>query len=380
MVAGGQGTRLGWDGPEGDVPLAPHSGKSIYRWQAEKVASVSRRTGRNVPFLVLTSPATDEATRAFFAEHGDFGLAPGQFRPFRQRTVPTLDRAGRALLAAPGVLLENPDGHGGVFPALVESGELARLRDEGVEHLVYVQVDNVLAPVDDPLLVGLARLERADVVTKVLEKAHPDGEGRPPRPLGRPRPDRRVHRTDAEQARLRGADGELLYRWGSPALHAWSVAFLTRLADSGYRPPLHRSAKPVRAWVDGETRGVDAWKSERFVFDLVAEAERSIGMEIDREAEFAPVKNAEGRRQPGDGGRTRAPAVRDVAAGRGRRGGARAGREDRDRPAPRRDARAVPRELGRPSRPGHGRRVHRPSVSPGGREGRVRSSETRTCP
>src|SRR4051812_32315080 len=83
MVAGGQGTRLGWDGPKGTFPLGPHSGKSIYQWQAEKVVSLSRRIGRQVPFLVLTSPATDEETRAFFAAHGDFGLAPGQLRLFR---------------------------------------------------------------------------------------------------------------------------------------------------------------------------------------------------------------------------------------------------------------------------------------------------------
>jgi UDP-N-acetylglucosamine/UDP-N-acetylgalactosamine diphosphorylase len=298
MVAGGQGTRLGWEGPKGTFPLAPHSGRTIYQWQAEKVVSLSRRTRREVPFLVLTSPATDEATVAFFAGHDRFGLTAAQFRPFRQRTVPTLARDGRALLARPGVLLENPDGHGGVFPALVASGELERLRRDGIEHLVYIQVDNVLAPVDDPLLIGLAWVEAADVVTKVLEKAHPDEKvGHLVRSAGR---DRIVEYTELtpEQTRLRAADGELLYRWGSPALHAWSVAFLARLADAGYRPPLHRSAKPVRAWADGVLREVDGWKSERFVFDLVAEADVSVGMEIDREAEFAPVKNAEGADSP----------------------------------------------------------------------------------
>ena len=113
------------------------------------MVSLSRRVGQEVPLLVLTSPKTDEETRAFFA-HDRFGLADGQLSFFAQGTVPSLDQNGRALLAAPGVLLENPDGHGGVFAALVESGELDRLSEQGVEQLVYVQVDNVLAPVDDP--------------------------------------------------------------------------------------------------------------------------------------------------------------------------------------------------------------------------------------
>jgi UDP-N-acetylglucosamine/UDP-N-acetylgalactosamine diphosphorylase len=298
MVAGGQGTRLGWDGPKGTFPFGAHSGKTIYQLQAEKVVSLSRRVGRRVPLLVLTSPATDVATRAFFAERDRFGLAEEQLRFFCQGTVPSVDREGRALLAAPGELLENPDGHGGVLEALVRSGELERLGAEGVDQLVYIQVDNVLALVDDPRLVGLAVLEQSDVVTKVLEKAHPDEKvGHLVRVGER---DRVVEYTElsAEETRARNAGGELVYRWGSPALHAWRVGFLAALGARGYRPPLHRSAKPLQAWVAGERRAVDGWKHERFVFDLIAEAERSVGLEIEREAEFAPVKNAEGPDSP----------------------------------------------------------------------------------
>jgi UDP-N-acetylglucosamine/UDP-N-acetylgalactosamine diphosphorylase len=298
MVAGGQGTRLGFAGPKGCFPLAPHSGKTIYQLQAEKVLSVSRRAGRAVPFLVMTSPATDEETREFFASRGNFGLDDDQLVFLSQGTVPSLDRRGRALLAGPGRLLENPDGHGGAFAALVESGRLERLRAGGIRHLVYLQVDNVLAPVDDPLLVGLAELEEADVVTKVLEKVDPDEKvGHLVRVGGR---DRIVEYTELtpEIVRSRTADGTLIYRWGSPALHCWSIAFLAGLADRGYRLPLHRSPKPLLVWIDGESREVEGWKYERFIFDLVPLARRSIGMEVDREAEFAPVKNADGADSP----------------------------------------------------------------------------------
>jgi UDP-N-acetylglucosamine/UDP-N-acetylgalactosamine diphosphorylase len=294
MVAGGQGTRLGLSAPKGCFQIAPHSGKSIYQLQAEKVLSLSRRVGRAVPFLVMTSPMTDSETREFFQAHGWFGLAEDQLRFFSQGTVPSLDQQGRALLAAPGQLLENPDGHGGCFTALVKSGNLARLRDEGIEQIVYIQVDNILAPVDDPLLVGLATVERADVITKVLEKANPDEKvGHLVRVGGA---DRIIEYTEVtpEQARSRNAQGELVYRWGSPAMHSWSVAFLARLADRGYKLPLHRSAKPLKAWLDGRIQEVKGWKSERFIFDLIPEATVSLGLAIDRDAEFAPVKNATG--------------------------------------------------------------------------------------
>jgi UDP-N-acetylglucosamine/UDP-N-acetylgalactosamine diphosphorylase len=298
IVAGGEGTRLGFAGPKGVFPIGPHSRKSIYQLQAEKVASVSRRVGRDVPLLVMTSPATDAETRAFFLGHHDFGLAAGQLSFFVQETVPSTDRDGRALLAAPGVLLENPDGHGGAFTALVRSSELERLRAEGIEQLLYIQVDNILAPVDDVELVGLALAERADVVTKVLEKAHPDE--RVGHLVTHGDRDCVVEYTELtpEQTRARTSDGELIYRWGSPAMHSWSLGFLARLADRGFRLPLHRSAKPLRAWIDGSERDVDGWKYERFIFDLVPEAERSIGLEIERDAEFAPVKNATGEDSP----------------------------------------------------------------------------------
>jgi len=294
MVAGGQGTRLGLTAPKGCFPIAPHSQKTIYQLQAEKVLSLSRRCGRDVAFLVMTSPMTDAETRAFFAQHQNFGLKAEQVRFFSQGTVPSLDSEGRALLASPGKLLENPDGHGGCFTALVGSGNLERLRREGVTQIVYIQVDNILAPVDDVELVGLATIEKTDVVTKVLEKAHPDEK------LGHlvrvGDSDRIVEYTEVtpEQARMRNAAGELIYRWGSPALHCWSVAFLGRLADRGYKLPLHRSSKPLKAWTPSGIVQTQGWKSERFIFDLVPEAATSVGLEISRDDEFAPVKNASG--------------------------------------------------------------------------------------
>jgi UDP-N-acetylglucosamine/UDP-N-acetylgalactosamine diphosphorylase len=298
MVAGGQGTRLGSSAPKGCFQVAPHSGKSIYQLQAEKVLSLSRRVGCDVPFLVMTSPMTDAETREFFLANGNFGLTTEQVRFFSQGTVPSLDQQGRALLAAPGKLLENPDGHGGCFTALVKSGNLARLKKEGVKQIVYIQVDNILAPVDDVPLVGLATIEKSDVITKVLEKAYPDEKvGHLVKVGGR---DHIIEYTEVtpEQCRLKNAQGELVYRWGSPAMHCWSVDFMARITDAGYKIPLHRSSKPLKAWLNGAITEVKGWKSERFIFDLIPEAIVSLGLELDRTCEFAPVKNKDGVDSP----------------------------------------------------------------------------------
>ncbi|TVR12156.1 MAG: UDPGP type 1 family protein [Planctomycetota bacterium] len=299
MVAGGMGSRLGFSGPKGCYEIGAHSGKSIYQIQAEKVLDCSRRSGHDIPFLVMTSPVTDEETRDFFIANGNFGLTMEQVRFFSQGTVPSLDQDGKALLAGPGELLTNPDGHGGCFTALVASGALARLREEGIEHIVYIQVDNILAPVDDPALIGLAECEQADVVTKVLEKAHPDEKVGHLVRCGDH--DLIIEYTELspEETRLRDANNTLVYRWGSPAMHSWRVSFLHRLAESGFRPPLHRSRKPLKAWAMGQgQQEVQGWKNERFIFDLIPQATTSVGLAIERSDEFAPVKNAEGDDSP----------------------------------------------------------------------------------
>lgn len=295
MVAGGMGSRLGFSGPKGCYEIGAHSGKSIYQIQAEKVLDCSRRCGHDIPFLLMTSPVTDEETRDFFIANGNFGLSMQQVRFFSQGTVPSLDADGTALLAGPGELLTNPDGHGGCFTALVASGELARLQEAGIEHLVYIQVDNILAPVDDSILVGVAECESADVVTKVLDKAHPDEKVGHLVRCGDH--DLIIEYTELspEETRLRDADGNLIYRWGSPAMHSWRVSFLSRLAQENFRPPLHRSRKPLKAWsMDQGQHEVEGWKNERFIFDLIPQAATSVGLAIERSDEFAPVKNAQG--------------------------------------------------------------------------------------
>ena len=151
VVAGGQGTRLGFDHPKGLFPIGPVSNKSLFQIHAEKVLALRRRYGAAVPLLVMTSQATHAATEAFFAENRYFGLPKEEVHFFRQGTMPALDLAtGKLLMEAPGRLFLSPDGHGGTLTALASSGLLARLRKKGIRHIFYFQVDNPLVKVADP--------------------------------------------------------------------------------------------------------------------------------------------------------------------------------------------------------------------------------------
>lgn len=299
MVAGGQASRLGIDGPKGAVPIGPVSGKSLFQLHSEKILGASRRYGVEIPWLILTSDATDADTKAFFEKHRSFGLADGQVSFLRQDSLPAFDPSGAILMRSRSELFLSPDGHGGAIRALWNSGALDRLMSEGRRVLSYFQVDNPLAPAVDPLFLGLHLVEGADVSSKAAERTDPEEkvgvfalrEGR----LGV------LEYTEVSQRDRAARDetGRLLYRGGSLAIHAWSLTFLDRLRHEGHVLPYHPSGKVIpcldesgRPVTSTEPNGI---KFESFIFDAIPLARKAIVVEIQREEEFQPVKSATGR-------------------------------------------------------------------------------------
>jgi len=303
VVAGGQGTRLGFDGPKGVFPLGPVTERTLFELQAQKLRAARRRWGAPIPWYVMTSPATDAATRAFFTEHGCFGLPAGDVSFLCQSTAPALDFEGRLLLEAPDRIVESPNGHGGAFQALADSGALADLARRGITTISYYQVDNPLVPLVDPVFLGLHALEGAEMSAKVVRKVDPmEKVGVVAQVDGRIGV---VEYTeiDDQHRNLRDGAGELVYWAGSIAIHALDVAFAGRVAADAERwLPYHASAKKI-PFVDaaggrvqpGEPNG---YKLERFLFDALPAADRVAILEIERQDEYAPVKNAEGSDSP----------------------------------------------------------------------------------
>src|SRR5207248_4078919 len=144
LVAGGQGTRLGYDGPKGEFPITPVKNKPLFQVFAEQLLAWGRDSGKPVPWYIMTSEVNDLATRAFFERNRHFGLNPDDVFFFQQGMMPAFDLHGRMLLAEKDSLALSPDGHGGSLRALNKSGALADMKTRGVEHLSYFQVDNPL--------------------------------------------------------------------------------------------------------------------------------------------------------------------------------------------------------------------------------------------
>lgn len=303
VVAGGQGSRLGFEGPKGCYPAGAVSRKPLFQIFAEGIRATQRAYSCVIPWYIMTSPLNHEQTVSFFRQHNSFGLDPSTIMFFQQGVMPSLDiTTGNILLTSPHEVATNPDGHGGSVRALHVSGALHDMRRRGVEHVSYFQVDNPLVRVIDPVFLGLhatAKDSSGEMSSKMVAKSEP-GEKVGVFCLANGKTEV-LEYSDMPKAlqEERNPDGSLRYNAGSIAIHAISVAFLERLAtDPKFSLPCHRAEKKIPC-IDADGKPVtptanNGVKLEKFIFDALSLCRQSIVMETDRVEEFAPIKNASG--------------------------------------------------------------------------------------
>jgi len=300
LVAGGQGSRLGFDGPKGVFPIGPVSGAPLFYFHARKILALERRYGTRIPLYIMTSDSNDADTRAFFQTHAFFGLAPERVHFFVQGMWPAMAADGRILLDRPDHLFMSPDGHGGTVSALKRTGMLDNMAACGLRMLFFFQVDNPMVDVADPVFLGFHALQHAQISIKVCPKRDPEEKlGVVVACNGRQSMVEYTELTrDQKHAVL--PSGELRFRYGSVAIHVFDFEFLRQQADIDL--PLHLAHKKVPA-CDASGRTVtpdkpNAYKFEKFIFDLIPNATRACSLEFSRDDEFSPVKNAEGEDSP----------------------------------------------------------------------------------
>ncbi len=304
-VAGGQGTRLGFEGPKGTFPVTPILKKPLFQVFAEKIRAASDRYGKPVPWFLMTSIINHDATLAFFEENDYFGLGPDQVFCFSQGLMPAVDPNGKILLADKHRIALSPDGHGGSLRALVRSGATKKMRERGVEVLSYFQVDNPLVHCIDPAFVGHHLLNKSELSSKTVLKTVPeekvgvfceqDGQAIV------------FEYSDLPERLMQEHDdaGKLSFRAGSVAIHLFDRDFVERLGSGGDAAatlPFHKASKKVPTVdTEGNTTSPDepnGVKFEMFVFDALPFAKNPVIIEAAREDEFSAVKNADGVDSP----------------------------------------------------------------------------------
>jgi len=314
-LAGGQGTRLGFDRPKGEYDIGLPSHKTLFQLQAERIVCLKARAsaegagGRPVslPWYVMTSPMTDADTRAFLAENRYFGLPEADVVLFEQGTLPCLDFDGKIMLESAGRVAEAPDGNGGIYRALHKCGVIADMARRGVVGMHVFAVDNAAVRVADPVFFGYCLGMGADVGSKVCPKAGPHEK------VGvlclRDGVYSVVEYSEMDKAtaelRAEGGSGELVFNAGNLCIHFYSRAFLESACSPATLPKVYHVAKKAIPFADPATgrtlskeamagRGNTGIKLESFIFDVFPAAKTMAVLEIRREDEFAPVKNAPG--------------------------------------------------------------------------------------
>ncbi|HLP43243.1 MAG TPA: UDPGP type 1 family protein, partial [Fibrobacteria bacterium] len=291
LVAGGQGTRLGHDGPKGIFDIGLPSRKSLFQLQAERILRLSRQAGKAIPWYIMTSEENHAETTGFFKERRYFGLPERDIFFFKQGQLPVVDDQGKILLASKGRISQGPNGNGGCFLALSRSGALEDMKRRGVEYVFFYSVDNALVKVCDPHFTGFAMAAGLPAASKAVVKAGPDEKvGVLCQRGGRPTVVEYSEMTP-DMLTAREASGRLRFESANIAIHLFTRSFLEQHAGAAL--PYHVAHKKI-AHVDAAGNPVtptspNAWKFELFMFDLFPLAEGMAGLLVRREEEFAPV-------------------------------------------------------------------------------------------
>jgi UDP-N-acetylglucosamine/UDP-N-acetylgalactosamine diphosphorylase len=274
-------------------PIGPITGRTLFQILAEQVLSRSRRAGQPIPYFIMTSDATHDATVSFFEDHSFFGLGRENVYFFKQGVLPAVDASSsKILLSEPGVISTSPDGHGGMLKALQTSGLLEEMSQRGIEHLYYHQVDNPTAIVCDPVFLGEHLRSGSEMSTKVVAKTGPEERMGVVVEIDGKTQIIEYSDLTAEEAARRDQHGNYIFWAGNTAMHVFRLQFLTSLLETGNELPYHIAHKAVpHVTEEGELvsppgNQPNAHKFEQFIF------------EADRQREFNPVKNSTGADSP----------------------------------------------------------------------------------
>ena len=296
LLAGGQGTRLGFDKAKGMYNVGVNKDLYIFEQLIRNLQKVTDEAGVAVPLYIMTSDKNDAQTREFFAEHDYFGYDKDFIKFFVQEMVPAVDFDGNVLVEAEDSLAMSPNGNGGWFTSLVKAGLDEDMKAKGVEWLNVFAVDNVLQQIADPVFVGATLQSGCVSGAKVVRKCDPyERVGALCLEDGKPSIVEYYELTP-EMAEATNEAGSLLYGFGVILNYLFSLDKLFDIAEK--QMPLHIVEKKV-PYIDENGVAVkpetpNAYKFETLILDMIYMMDDCLSFEVEREKEFAPVKNATG--------------------------------------------------------------------------------------
>lgn len=299
-MAGGQGTRLGHNGPKGTYDLGLASHKSIFEILTDTLKEAREKYNVDIPWYIMTSDDNDEETQDFFHKNSFFGYPQKCVNFFKQGKLPMVDKNGKILIDENGRIKEASDGHGGIFQSLRKDGVLFDLKSKNIEWVFIGGVDNVLVKPVDPVLIGLTCSRKAEAAGKSIIKASPTEKvGVFCKHNGKPSVIE-YSEISKEMAEERLPNGELKYKESHILCNLFSLQAIEKISTQ--KLPYHKALKKA-TFTDKNGKVIipdepNAYKFESFLFDAFESLDNIVILRVKREEEFAPVKNKEGQDSP----------------------------------------------------------------------------------
>lgn len=299
-MAGGQGTRLGHNGPKGTFDIGLDSHKSIFEILTDSIKEDAKKYGVTIPWYIMTSKENNDQTVEFFEKNNYFGYDKNYVKFFQQGKLPMCDENGKILINEKGLIKEASDGHGGIFQSMKRGNVTADMKAKGVEWAFIGPVDNVLVKMVDPILLGIMIDKNAPAGGKSVVKANPSEKvGVFCKRNGKPGV---VEYTEIskEMAEQLDENGELAFGESHLNCNMFSVDAIEEVANKDL--PYHIAHKKA-TYMDENGNIIvpekpNAYKFESFIFDAFDMLSDMAILRVKREEEFAPVKNAEGTDSP----------------------------------------------------------------------------------
>lgn len=298
-MAGGQGTRLGHSGPKGTFDIGLDSHKSLFELLCDSIKEEAKKYDVQIPWFIMTSKENNKDTIEFFKKNKYFGYEKNIYF-FIQGELPMIDTEGKILIGEDGLIKLAADGHGGVYESLVKSNMVNKMKELGCKWVFIGGVDNCLAKMVDPVLMGIAIDKNVTAAGKSVVKANPHEKvGAFCKKNGKPSVVEYSEITD-EMAEAVDENGELLYGESHILCNLFSVDAIERMGSNPL--PYHIAFKKA-TYIDKDGNKVvptspNAFKFEAFLFDAFGEVDDMAILRVKREEEFAPVKNASGVDSP----------------------------------------------------------------------------------
>jgi len=299
-MAGGQGTRLGYTAPKGTFKIGGGIEKSLFEALSDTIKEARAKYNARIPWYIMTSRENNNATEKFFEQNDFFGLPYEDVKFFKQGELPMLTTEGKLMLDENGLIKLASDGHGGVFESIVKNGYLDDMKQRGIEWIFISGVDNVLAGLVDPIAVGLAITQGTLAASKSVVKRSPsENVGVFCKKNGKPYVIEYTEITE-EMANELDENGELLYGESHILLNLFNIKALENIAHN--KLPYHKAFKKAK-YMDENGEIVkpekpNAYKYEAFIFDAFESLDNMSILRVNREDEFAPLKNADGEDSP----------------------------------------------------------------------------------